>query len=75
MNADGDAAFPSRRRTFTFPERYRDWSACAGVLFVGLLLAGLTTYVEAGGSWTNGASSMAGAAESQSERGLFLGVP
>jgi hypothetical protein len=75
MNADVDAAFPSRPRPFTVPERYRDWAVCAGALFIGLLLAGLTTYVEAGSSRATGASSISGAAESQSERGLSLRVP
>jgi hypothetical protein len=75
MHADVDAAVSPGRRTFTVPERYRDWAMCAGFALVGLLLAGLTTYVEAGGSRANGTSSIAGAVESQSERGLFLGVP
>jgi hypothetical protein len=74
MHAPLDAALPSQRRSFAFPERYRDSAMCVGVALVGLLLAGLAIHFEAGVSRTNGTSWIA-AAEGQSQPGLFTGVP
>ena len=73
MHAHVDADVPFQRRTFALPERHRDWAVCVGFVLGGLLLIGLATYVEAGGSEMQGAIRTA--AENQSQPSLFTGAP